>query len=540
MRPVRTLVVDCPDWAITAAGFTLDEPAAVFVANRATVTSPAARAEGVANGMRRREAQARCPALVVLAPDPARDARSFEPVLGAMEALTPRIELTVPGRCAFGTLGPARYFGGDEALARRALALADDALCGRRPISVGVADGPFAAALAAALGAGNTGASGGGGLLVVPEGGASAFLAGCQLEVLERPELVEVLRRLGLHTLGELAALPATDVLARFGPQGATAHRLASGLDPRPLATRSPQPELAVQSELDPPAERVEPAAFVARALAEQLTGRLHARGEACTRVLVIAETEHGERNERLWRMEGAGTAGALGPAAIAERVRWQLDGWLSGAKRPTAGITLLRLEPDEVVAAKGRQLGFWGSAGVADERVMRALARLEGLLGPESVTVPEWRGGRLPGELVAAVPAGAVDLSAARPAAKPAASTSSGVPLPGERPWPGALPSPSPATVPAEPTEIEVLDANGAPVGVDGRGTLSATPERLRAGRNERRVAAWAGPWPVEERWWDPVTHRRRARFQVLTDDGVARLVVLENGRWSIAAVYD
>jgi protein ImuB len=345
-----------------------------------------------------------------------------------------------------------------------------------------------------------------------------------------------VLRRLGLRTLGDLGALAAADVVARFGAEGAIAHRLATGLDPRPPATRPPAPELAVQAELDPPAERVEPAAFVAKALAEQLTDRLHARGEACTRVRVIAETEHGERHERLWRMDGAGTAGALGPGAIADRVRWQLDGWLTSSYRPTAGITLLRLEPDEVVAATGRQLGFWGGDGVADERVLRALARLEGLLGPEAVTVPEWRGGRTPGELVAVVPAGAVDLSAARPNAGPAARIGDG---PGcAPPWPGGLPSPSPATVTAEP--VEVLDGDGAPVRVDGRGTLSSPPARVRAGGRERRVTAWAGPWPVEERWWDPATARRRARFQVVTDDGIARLVVLERGQWSITAVYD
>ena len=34
---------------------------------------------------------------------------------------------------------------------------------------------------------------------------------------LDRPELTDLLRRLGLRTLGDFAALPAADVLARFG-----------------------------------------------------------------------------------------------------------------------------------------------------------------------------------------------------------------------------------------------------------------------------------------------------------------------------------
>src|SRR5207247_687602 len=81
--------------------------------------------------------------------------------------------------------------------------------------------------------------------------------------------------------------------------------------------------------------------------------------------------------------------------AALADRVRWQLDGWLTTtwADRPTGGIALLRLVPDEVVPDDGRQLGFWGGAREADERAARAVARLQGLLGPDAVAVPEQRG---------------------------------------------------------------------------------------------------------------------------------------------------
>jgi protein ImuB len=80
------------------------------------------------------------------------------------------------------------------------------------------------------------------------------------------------------------------------------------------------------------------------------------------------------------------------------------------------------------------------------------------------------------------------------------------------------------------------VLAADGTTVGVDGRGTLRGEPARVQG----REVVAWAGPWPVEERWWDPAGARRRARLQVLTDDGVARLLALEGGSWTIEAIYD
>src|SRR3954468_16177230 len=103
MTAVRTLVVRCPDWAVIAAGVPLTEPAAVFFANRVVASSPAARADGVTQHMRRREAQGRCPELVVLEHDPARDARAFEPIVATLDELTPRIEVREPGSCAFPT-----------------------------------------------------------------------------------------------------------------------------------------------------------------------------------------------------------------------------------------------------------------------------------------------------------------------------------------------------------------------------------------------------------------------------------------------------
>jgi protein ImuB len=97
---VRTLVVRCPDWPIVAAGVPLDVAAAVLHANRVVATSPAARAQDIARHHRRREAQARHPSLLVLERDLDRDARVFEPVVAALDALTPRVEVAEPGRVA--------------------------------------------------------------------------------------------------------------------------------------------------------------------------------------------------------------------------------------------------------------------------------------------------------------------------------------------------------------------------------------------------------------------------------------------------------
>lgn len=570
----RTLVVWCADWPVVAAGVPLDQPAAVFHANRVVACSPAARAEGVERHQRRRDAQARCPDLVVLDHDPAAAARAFEPVPAALEALTPRIEITSPGACAFPTRGPSRYHGGDRALADRAGALVHEVLSGRAPVRVGVADGRFAAALAArrpvppaagptagptapppdptATPAGPVAPPGGpaAGLAAPPErstvvapGGSPRFLAPLPVTVLaeqEGPagaELVDVLERLGVRTLGDLAALPVAQVVGRFGAEGRAAHRLARGLDERPPVTVPPPAELTLSAEIDPPAERVEAVAFVARGLVDDLQARLSATGSACTRLVIGAETEQGETHERVWRTEGTFTT-----LAIADRVRWQLDGWLhAGAHRPSGGLSRLWLAPDEVVAAGGRQLAFSaGGPGSVDaveagDRAARALARVQGLLGVDAVQVPEWRGGRGPGERVGLVPVAAADVTEPRPAAQRG--------WVGE-PWPGAVPEPAPAVVHDPPRPAQVLDAAGRPVRVSGRGEVSAAPAAVTVGSDRGAcpapVVAWAGPWPCDERWWDLATHRRRARLQVATAGGVAYLLTVESGRWSVEATYD
>lgn len=520
--PIRMLVVECPDWPIIAVGAAPDTPVAVVYANRVVAATPAARTDNVVIGQRRREAQGRCPDLTVIERDEPREARTFESVVQALEAFTPRIEVVRPGTAGFPTRGPSRYFRGDDALARAVCDHVDGVLepfGWQGHVRVGVADGPFAARQAARRAHE---------ACVVPAGASATFLAPLSVGVLARPELADVLRRLGLPTLGDFAALDAADVVARFGADGELAHRLARGLDERPPATLPPPLDLQASAELDPPAERVDTAAFVAKSLADQLHDRLDARGLACTRVLIIAETEHGEHLERLWRHEGA-----LSAAAVADRVRWQLDGWLNGsaATRPTAGISRLALVPDEVTAANGRQLGFWGGETASADRAARAVARVQGLLGSDAVHVPEWRGGRGPGERVGLVPAAAVDLTLPRTnIATPSA----------DAPWPGHVPKPSPATIHEQPVAAEVVDRDRAPVGVSGRSMLTAEPAALSVqGGPWLSIEAWAGPWPAEERWWDPEAARRRARFQMVAG-GQAVLLALEGSRWWVEATYD
>jgi protein ImuB len=492
VTPRRVLVLCCPDWPAPSAP-ALD------------------RAPGPGPGRERD-------------PGPGPAARAFEPVVALVEEFCPKVEVLWPGACAIGVRGPARYFGGESELARKiALAVRQAGFA----CQVGVADGLFAAELAACPGpAGLAG-------LIVPPGETPAFLAGQPVSVLGSLELGYLLPRLGITTLGEFAALPAAEAASRFGAPGALAHRLARGLDPRPLVPRPPSADLSVSQEFDPPVQQSEPVVFAAKSLAEQLHARLAADGLACVRVQVQVHCEDGMVISRFWRHDGL-----LSGLAVAERVRWQLDGWRTG--RPAAqgpdpagqpggeaaygGITLLRLTPDQLVRATGRQLGLWGDAVVSD-RVTRCAIRVQAMLGHGAVTRPVLAGGRGPAEQVLLVPFG-----------------DAGVPeRPANRPWPDQIPAPVPATVYPVPLPASVTDDRGAEVTVTGRAQLSGPPAWLTAeGSLARAVTSWAGPWPVTERWWDPARASRQARFQLVTDDGSAWLAVVRDGRWLVTAIYD
>lgn len=562
----RMVCLWCPDWPVVAARRAdpalEGEPVVVLDRGFVLAASAEARAEGVRRGLRRREAEARCPGVALRPADPAGEARAFEALSRAVEVLAPRLALDRPGLLFIPTRGPSRYFGGDEAFAARILAEVSGVAA-----QAGVADGAFAARLAARKALP-------GKAFVVPAGESAAFLAPWPVRTLEDDDLASLLVRLGLPTLGDFAGLPPASVLGRFGPAGLGAHRRARGEDEHPPALRVPPPELELHHEFDPPVSRVDTAVFAGRALAERLLEELAADGLFCTRVRVEAETEHGERLARTWRLSadtscrggrggggwGGGAGSSPGPTILAERVRGQLEAWVTQDVGPgrgdagcgadddlvTSALTLLRLVPEEVVVAGRSQLGLWGGDRAAAERAGRALARLQSLLGPEAVTTPVLQGGRTPDERIAWIPWGEdapPPSDQCRPADPPGRATGAEPGgAGGAARWPGAIPPPAPAIVyrPARPAEL--LDLEGRPVTVSGRGEASAAPERLNSPAlpgGGGPVEAWAGPWVQDLRWWDAPARRRRALWQIVAA-GVACLVSVEGGEAHLEAVYD
>ncbi|MFE6650017.1 DNA polymerase Y family protein [Nocardioides sp. NPDC057772] len=506
----RTLVVWCADWPVAAAlgeqGLPRHLPAAVFAQNRVQACNQAAREFGIKRGMRRRDAQARCPEVQVLAADDARDARVFEEVLVRLEELRPGVMPLRPGLVALRS--PARFYGG-EAEAGAAIAECVVGL-GIWDVRIGIADELFTAEQAArSAGLQETYA-------VPADGGSTAFLRALPVHVLDDANAVSLLQRLGLTTLGGLADLPGADVKARFGAQAAWVRRVIHGEGARPVTGRTPPPELATEAAFEPPLDSAEAVCFSARQAAEGFVKGLAARQEVCTEVRIEVEMEDVPDSCRTWAHPRWFSA-----VDLIDRLHWQLAGAVTAGRG--GAVTRVRFVPEVAVSEAVHADGLWGGT---DERVDRGIARVQGLLGHEAVVAPVLQGGRSPRDRQAYVPWGD----------RPKTLRDRALP------WPGSIPPPAPARVLADPWPAEVCDQAGRPVVVLPRGGVSGDPVRYRpsAGEPWQRVASWAGPWPVTEAWWEPGGGRRVARFQLVGVDGRAWLATFDTDHWLTEASYD
>jgi protein ImuB len=279
--------------------------------------SAAAEAFGVTHGMGLGEALTRCPELRLVPPDPERVRALWSEALDRLEGIGASVESDRPGAAYFAADGLRGIHGGrlEDVLAavRRGF---------RRPTShlaaslrVGAGSSRFVAFVAATRARpGRRGRRQGGGTLgataierrsetVVPARSARAYLAPLPVSLLRsRPELdwlPDVLERLGIHTLGELADLSAPAAAERFGHPGLLAIDLARGRD-TPLVPRRP-PEPVVERVALPEAVSGPQLEYALELLIARLLARRERRGRSLRSLAISARfVEGGTWRERV------------------------------------------------------------------------------------------------------------------------------------------------------------------------------------------------------------------------------------------------
>ena len=563
--PRRLAVLRCLDWSAVVAAKNSTTPCAVIHAQRVISRTPAAMRYGVQVGMRRRHAQALCPDIEIVAHQPSRDRTAFDAVVRVVNELVPLIEVSEPGLIVFAARGPSRYMGGDGPMASKIVEALKTSVTDSRlaallvGVGVGVADSRLAAQIASHASAMASSSANLFVPYVVEPDKTNEWLAPQSVRVLGEfasinRETISLLERLGLNTLHDVCALSESVLAGRFGELGVELHRLSRGDEQYPLAVVPHPPEHLCIEKFDEPVSDQQIIINSVQRMAVAFTEYYSVHGSVCVRIVISFESEAGKRSERLWyRPQGLTTS------AIIENAKWQLEAWLasqlagdiSGDPESHAlenyalenyalenhGLVRVQLIADEVRTDTAQQLRLWGGSTQTDETATQAIGRLSELLGSSAVQVAKWQGGRdvLDSyELVSATHAQTIG------------SASSHEQISAQK-WRGALPNPSPSVVYSEPIQVQINDQFGKLLSVSARHELSASPVSVIIGSTHYKVNSWAGPWPVEERWWDSARSRRLVRLQLvcekITADSVpqilAMLAILEHGEWTVAAIY-
>ena len=299
------------------------KPAALFANHHKKslllAANPAARACGIQLGMTAPQAVARCPTLLIRAPNADADAEARAALLAVAFTLSPAIEDTSPGICTADLKGSRTA---PQPLAATAIAQLD-AL--GLPATAGIGRTPLLALYAARAAAdrhtvyltrqppqsGHPLA-----FPTIPQSelnltpglaeapipyrsglpeshrvfaitGEKAFLAPLPLVAADPPpELAAILTTWGLRTLGDLTSLPRDEIVRRFGTVGLMLWNRASGGEPRPLHLVVPGQHFTATMPFEQEVETLEPLLFILRRLLDRLTLEL------CAAQLVAAEIE--------------------------------------------------------------------------------------------------------------------------------------------------------------------------------------------------------------------------------------------------------
>ena len=110
---------------------------------------------------------------------------------------------------------------------------------------------------------------------------------------------ISAVKRWGMRTLGELAALPAAELAARLGRHGLVWQTMARGQDVGPLVPTLAEERFESSIELEWPIEGLEPLSFVLTRLLEPLSTRLERRDRGAAAMHVTLELVKGYDDQR-------------------------------------------------------------------------------------------------------------------------------------------------------------------------------------------------------------------------------------------------
>ena len=337
-----------------------------------------ARAFGISSAMPISQAWKRCPHGVYVHPDMDKYAAVSKEVMEVVGGFSDCVEPVSIDEAFLDVTGSRRAFGDGETVARRL----KEAVRERTALtaSVGVATSKLVAKVASDMRKPD-------GLVVVRPGAEAAFLAPLPIRRLwgVGPKTEEELARLGVHTIGALAALDPGRLARRLGTHGHDLMRLARGEDDRPVvADPGETKSLGQEHTFDKDVSDLAALRGTLLDLADAVARRLRGHGLRA-RTLTLKYRDEGFRT--LTRAETLPEPTDAGDVLF--RVVWRLFEGVHGERR----VRLLGIYTSGFGA--GTQLDLFAAPASAADQVRDAVDRRfgEGTLTRASLMVyPERR----------------------------------------------------------------------------------------------------------------------------------------------------
>jgi len=330
----------------------------------------------------------------------------------------------------------------------------------------------------------------------------------------------DVLRRWGLTTLGEFAALPSGDLSARIGQDGLALQHLARGGDLRPLVPDPDVPRYIERIELEWPIDALEPLSFVLPRLLDPLALSLERARRAAAAVRLELRLVDRTTHVRVLQLPAA----MRDPRVLRTLLLLDLE-----SHPPAAAIDIVTIEIDPA-PARVVQHSLLERALPSPETVATLTARLNALVGEARCGSPMLLDTHRPdAHALRAFADGQWQVGDGR-RHRPLIHSISHFPSPiahSPRSGEAALRRFRP------PVAVRVTVERGRPVrvAIDRRGMPGGKVEQC------------AGPWRTSGSWWERGTaHWDRDEWDVALSDGcVCRLFrEREGGGWFLEGILD
>lgn len=327
--------------------------------------NPAASHAGVQPGMNAPQAVARCSGLIICTPRPAAEAEARATLHAVAFTLSPTIEETAPGICTVDLRGakPAQL-----------MAKANDAIAQLNRFDLNATIGLARTPLLAFYAARSTSC-------VQWIHDEKKFLGPLPMAASDAsPTLLDILRTWGLHTFGDLTALPRDAIIRRLGAEGLALWNRASGGASRPLTPVIPPQKFAASMEFEYAMETLEPLLFILNRLLDRLTFELIAAHFVAAEIHLQLKLE----DEKILHLDFR----LPEPTGQTEILLRTLHTRLESVQTNSSIVALnIELTP---VRSLVRQQGIFETELRDPHGFAETLARLSALVGPENVGTPQ------------------------------------------------------------------------------------------------------------------------------------------------------